>query len=248
MRTSIAWKLEKFEGVFQALPVGSMNNFILTLAGILCKERLDVEKKILSEAVLDFYARILVVHWQIYVILRVSASWAQTPVGVGRWHLSWSWCSWTLGCPLGNLEQSREQIWQRSQRSHLNSALVLKFNAKHLCQKENKLVWDTCPVLQFNKDCLSESFTFLCSCSTHLYLAHTLDLLSVYISVLFFSASSCSSLALNTSPCPLFSPSHEHTPTSPSPHLWHYRTTASNSMKPLASNQRRPKCRKVRIN
>lgn len=130
------------------------------------------------------------------------------PVGVGRWHLSWSWCSWTLGCPLGNLEQSRGQIWQCSQLSHLNSDLVLKFNAKHLCQKENKLVWDTCPVLQFNKDCLSESFTFLCSCSTHLYLAHALDLLSVYISVLFFSASSCSSLALNIFPCPLFSPSH----------------------------------------
>lgn len=139
------------------------------------------------------------------------------------------------------------QIWQCSQLSRLNPALVLKFNSKHLSEKENNLGWATCPVLQFNKDCLSESFTFPCSCSPRLYLAHALDLLSVYMSVLFFSSSSCSSLAFNTSPCPVFSPSHPHPPTSP-PDLWHYRTAASNCIKPLASNQGRPKCRKVRIN
>lgn len=187
-------------------------------------------------------------HWQIYANLRVSASSMREPAGVGRWYLSRSWSSCTLGCPLGNLEQSRGQIWQHSQLSHLNRTMVLRFNAKHLRKKENNPGWDTCLVLQFNKDFLSESFTFLCSRSTHHYLAHALDLLSVYMSVLFFSASSYSSFALNTSPCPLFSPSHPHPPTSPPPHLWHYRTTASNYIKPLASNQRRPKCRKVRIN
>lgn len=157
-------------------------------------------KKILVWGHPGLLCKELMVHWQIYAMLRVSASSVREPAGVGRWYLSWSWCSCTLGCPLGNLEQSRGQIWQCSQLSHLNPALVLKFNAKHLRKKENSLGWDTCPVLQFNKDFHSESFTFLCSCSTHHYLAHALDLLSVYMSVFFFSASSYSSLALKHFP------------------------------------------------
>lgn len=177
-----------------------------------------MQKKILSEVLLDFYAISSVVHWQIYAALRVSASSVWEPAGVERWYLSWSWCSCTLGRPLGNLEQSRAQIWQCSQLSHLNPPLVLKFNAKHLCKKENNLGWDTCPVLQFNEDFLSESFTFLCSCSTHLYLAHALDLLSVYMSVLFFSASSYSSLPLTLPLIHSFPPpTHIHNFSSPPP-------------------------------
>lgn len=77
MRTFIARKLEKFERFFQALPVGSMNNFIL----IYVQRKTRCRKKILSEVILDFYARSSEVHWQIYATLRVFS---QLREGISR--------------------------------------------------------------------------------------------------------------------------------------------------------------------
>lgn len=168
-----------------------------------------MQKKFLSEVLLDFYAISSVVHWQIYAALRVSASSVWEPAGVERWYLSWSWCSCTLGHPLGNLEQSRAQIWQCSQLSHLNPPLVLKFNAKHLCKKENNLGWDMpSAAIQWRLP-LWKLYFPLQLLHTSLFGTCLRSLKCVHVSFVLFSQFLFFS-ALNTSSHPLFSPSHPH--------------------------------------
>lgn len=138
------------------------------------------------------------------------------------------------------------QIQWYSWPNHSNQSPAPSFNAKHLCEIKKIICGET-----YAQCCNSIKTSWILY--FHLQPPHTSfgtcfrSLKCVRAGFVPFRQPN-SSLAPNTLSLLCSPPTHSPKSLLPPRNLCYCRTTVSNYIKPLASNQRRPQCRKVRIN